>query len=237
MSLINEALKKAQRLRTEDPVGDGPPMPGGGTKITKRGKARNANTMVLIASGGIVLVVLSVIATVFLLNRPSPPAATATTATPTPAKPPVEPASSGPAIVPPTITLPAPTPPVEPAASTTPAAVASAPPTKAGITPAVPPGPIETASTTPAATVPAPAPTPSTTPAVAKPDDRVTAFVEAVRVTGIRSSGADSRVLMNDRVYRVNDIVDRTLSVKLVKVAVDSLTFADANGVTYVKYF
>jgi hypothetical protein len=63
------------------------------------------------------------------------------------------------------------------------------------------------------------------------------AFVDAVRVAGIRSSGDDSRVLMNDRVYRVNDIVDRALGIRLVKVAVDSLTFSDAAGLTYVKYF
>jgi hypothetical protein len=37
--------------------------------------------------------------------------------------------------------------------------------------------------------------------------------------------------------YRVNDIVERSLGVKLTKVATDSLTFADANGVTYVKFF
>ena len=42
---------------------------------------------------------------------------------------------------------------------------------------------------------------------------------------------------MNDRVYRVNDVVDRTLGVRLTKVSTDSLTFTDANGVTYVKYF
>ena len=69
------------------------------------------------------------------------------------------------------------------------------------------------------------------------PDERVSAFVDAVRVAGIRSSGNDSRVLMNDRVYRVNDVVDRALGVRLIKVASDSLTFADANGVTYVKNF
>ena len=69
------------------------------------------------------------------------------------------------------------------------------------------------------------------------PDERITAFVESVRVAGIRSSGTESRVLMNDRVFRVNDIVERTLGVRLVKVEVDSLTFADANGTTYVKYF
>ena len=42
---------------------------------------------------------------------------------------------------------------------------------------------------------------------------------------------------MNERVYRVNDIVDRALGVRLTKVAVDSLTFSDANGVSYIKYF
>ena len=42
---------------------------------------------------------------------------------------------------------------------------------------------------------------------------------------------------MNERVYRVNDIVERTLGVRLIKVAVDSLTFADPNGISYVKNF
>ena len=42
---------------------------------------------------------------------------------------------------------------------------------------------------------------------------------------------------MNERVYRVNDIVERTLGVRLIKVAADSLTFSDPNGITYVKNF
>ena len=60
-------------------------------------------------------------------------------------------------------------------------------------------------------------------------------YIDTIRVTATRAS--EGRVLMNDRMYRVNDIVERTLGVRLVKVAVDSLTFSDANGVTYVKYF
>jgi hypothetical protein len=40
---------------------------------------------------------------------------------------------------------------------------------------------------------------------------------------------------MNERVYRVNDVVERTMSIRLVKAAADSLTFADSRGVTYVK--
>jgi hypothetical protein len=42
---------------------------------------------------------------------------------------------------------------------------------------------------------------------------------------------------MNDRVYRVNDTVERTLGVKLTKVEADQLTFADDNGLVYVKSF
>jgi hypothetical protein len=78
---------------------------------------------------------------------------------------------------------------------------------------------------------------PASPPAPPVRDERVAAFVEAVRVTGIRSSGNESRVLMNDRVYRVNDVVDRTLGVRLVKVATDSLTFADPKGMEYIKNF
>ncbi|HYP18180.1 MAG TPA: hypothetical protein VEQ65_13290, partial [Opitutus sp.] len=69
------------------------------------------------------------------------------------------------------------------------------------------------------------------------PDPRVQDFLDAIRVTGIRSSGNESKVLMNERVYRVNDIVDRTLQLKLIKVSADSLTFSDANGVTYTRNF
>lgn len=63
------------------------------------------------------------------------------------------------------------------------------------------------------------------------------AFLDRLHVTGIRSSGAESKVLMNDRVYRVNDVVDRALGLKLVKVSPDTLTFEDANGLTYTKTF
>jgi len=93
------------------------------------------------------------------------------------------------------------------------------------------------ASTPPAAVAPVAQSTPPPALAPDAPDERVTAFVESVRVTGIRSSGSDSRVLMNERVYRVNDVVERNLNVRLVKAGADSLTFADPRGVLYVKRF
>src|SRR5262245_35910745 len=74
MSLINEALKKAQRVRHEHQ----PEMSAsGGTHggaIARRGKTRSANTMVLLGAGAVVLIVLSVVVTVYLVNRPTKPA-------------------------------------------------------------------------------------------------------------------------------------------------------------------
>ena len=248
MSLINEALKKAQRARTEGQPTDAPPMPGGGP-IAKRGQAQSTKTVVLIGGGALALVLLSVALTIFLVSRK--PAAPAPIAAVTPA-----PTASTPA--PAAASSPSPAPDATAPASTAP--VVAAPPAKApdsggalsagkqrpltaavaevktpGSPPASPVAPAAADVTPPVAAAPTPSSTTPTAPV--KQDERIAAFVEAVRVTGIRSSGNDSRVLMNERVYRVNEIVDRTLGVRLVKVGTDSLTFSDTNGATYVKYF
>jgi hypothetical protein len=71
----------------------------------------------------------------------------------------------------------------------------------------------------------------------AKPSAEVVAFIDAIHVTGVRSSGDGSKVLMNDHVYKVNDVVDRMLNVRLIEVKPDGLTFEDSNGVQYSKNF
>ena len=53
-------------------------------------------------------------------------------------------------------------------------------------------------------------------PAPARPDEKITAFIGTLRVAGVRALGEDSRVLINDRVYRVNDVIDRTLGVRSI---------------------
>jgi hypothetical protein len=70
-----------------------------------------------------------------------------------------------------------------------------------------------------------------------KHDERVNQFIDTIRVAGIRSSGTESRVLMNDRVFRVNEIVERNFGLRLTKVEPNTLTFTDANGAVYVKNF
>ena len=278
MSLINEALKKAQKLRSGDPAGTIAPMPGGTARVTKRGEARSTQQLVLIASGAVVLVVLSVVATFWFINRtpapkpspkpivvkpadnsaPSPvivgpslkpPVTPPETAPTKPATAPVVVEQSPPANTPSTAPVttapskpPVATAPVNPAVETPPSAAAgSAQSAPASSTPAQSVA-TDTASSA-AATQPVTPAAPTPTPAAAAPasiatDPRVHAFVDAVKVAGIRSaSGGDSRVLMNDRVFRVNDIVDRNLGLRLTKVEANALTFTDSNGAIYVKNF
>lgn len=255
MSLINEALKKAQRQR-----GDQAPASDGGATgpIEKRGKPMRAQSLLLLAAAAAVLIAFSVVVTVYLVNRQPPHLASATPPAPKQiirSEPADEPT---PIVVAPILPPPAPATPIAPSprveAAPPPVAAKPAekrlPPAQPVAAPIAEPSSIvakpepTVAERTPAARRPA-AELPAPAPAAAKPaapgnapaDPRVHAFVDAIRVTGIRSSGNESKVLMNDRVFRVNDVVDRSLELKLVKVESDTLTFVDANGVIYTKNF
>jgi hypothetical protein len=76
-------------------------------------------------------------------------------------------------------------------------------------------------------------------PAAAVPEKGtgITGFIESARVAGVRAAGDDSRVLMNDHVYRVNDVVSAELGLRLTRVDADKLTFVDGDGATYIKNF
>lgn len=205
MSLINEALKKAQRERSGTPSGA---MPNTGDFDQRAAPPKRTQSLILIVGGAAALVVLSVGITVYLVSRP-PVAAPST----------------------PVVATPEPVAAVEPVAVAEPVAAAPI------ITLAIPA--IEKASdqVPPAAVVTA-APVEAVPVAPARqPELHIQLFVDAIRVMGIRSSGGESKVLMNDRVYRVNDIVDRVLVLKLVKVEPEMLTFTDANGMVYTKSF
>lgn len=217
MSIINDALKRAQNERTGSAM-DAPPMPGGGSGY-RGNQGMPKGLLMLLIAGAAVVIVLSVVATVYFVNRT--PATSAIAATPVsltattpaviavPAAPGSENASS--AVVTAPIIAPTPAPVVETPTQPTPviASDPAVPATPVGVEPVVE-GSLE---------------------------DRIAAYVDKARVTGIRTSENISKVLMNDKVYRLNDVVDRKLGLRLVKIAPDSLTFADANGATYVKNF
>jgi hypothetical protein len=247
MSLINDALKKAQNQRTGH-LADAAPMPGGGSGANRGQRGMPTGMLVLLIAGAVVVVIISVVATVYFVNRPATPKSTPPVIVST--QPVAAPAvSNGPALPAPALVAPAPTAPGAVSSASQSVAAAAAPaaalatPSPIIIAPVIvkaTPPPVEPPAAPPAAVEEpaAAAATPAAEPVVeGSLEDRINAFVDKVRVTGIRTSDSGSKVLMNDHVYRVNDLVDRKLGLKLVKIAPDSLTFADAKGATYVKSF
>ncbi|MEO7599303.1 MAG: hypothetical protein ABIV50_10250 [Opitutus sp.] len=224
MSLINEALKKAQRQRSDEPAGMSYPTERGDYRV----QPKTTQTIVLIGAGAAVLVVLSVVITVYLLNRTPAAATPPPLATSEAARAPAvaEVSAPSPVIVPPLIAPPPANTETRPPSETATSTVAVSAPAPASTTPAA-------VAAAPIA-IPPIAPLP---PAERQPDLQTQLFVDSIRVMGIRSQGGESKVMMNDRVYRVNDIVDRARVLKLVKVEPELLTFTDPNGMVYTKSF
>jgi hypothetical protein len=232
MSLINEALKKAQHMRSESQGSLQADViaPGGSSQARRRGTILSPKVLLLAAGGVILLVSGSVAATILLTRRPSLP----------------QPSGSQP--VSPRITTPEPVVRTAPVATVGEAAVAIRPASEAKTATIVlppsfaspPPNPAPPAfrpapEVVPSLSVPQPAPAPMPEAKPSTPD--IAAIMATYRVTGIRASGNDSKVLMNDRVYRVGDVVDRTLGLKLVEVANDHLVFVDPQGTRHVRNF
>jgi hypothetical protein len=228
MSLINDALKKAQHQRTGDPGGL-PPMPGSRSAGSGSGSSIPPKTLALIIAGAVGIVVVSVVITIVIVNRK--PAPHVAVVRPAAAKPAADDHAAEPSPV--AVAPIAVSPRTEVAAAkpivAEPARIPVAETTKPAAAPVVA-GP-------PPLPAPAPAPEPVRHLATGTQDIRILTMLDALRVTGIRASGAESKVLMNDRVYRINDMVDYTLGIRLTKVAAEGLTFVDANGTTYVKNF
>lgn len=220
MSLINDALKKAQKQRTgEAPTLASMPTIGGESPrhIARRTSSSPFNPLLIgLGAAGLLIVV---VAAIFLLQDSSDPATDMAATPPVPAAPqpaastPVESRPAEPAFV-----LPIAAPPV---VSTPPATVASSP---------VPTAPAPQPEPAPAEPAPASLP-----PAQLEP--RAMTYIDNIRVAGIRASASDSKVLMNDRVYRVGDTVDHELGLKLVGITTGSLTFEDRAGGQYTRNF
>ncbi|HTJ78212.1 MAG TPA: hypothetical protein VL357_04385 [Rariglobus sp.] len=222
MSLINEALKKAQRQRTDIAPADlssapsttaGSPAP----RIAKRRPPMPARTLVLLLVGGGLVLVTGGILTFVLLTIDSPAPVVAHAA------PAVHPDKVQPVVA--TIPPPAPSP--------------VAPPVPAPVKPVeVATAPAPVVAPVPEIVVPRPAViTPPQPVAPAKPvaNPAVNTFVDAIRVTGVRISGQDSKVILNDRIVRLNDYVDRSLGLRLTKITQTSLGFTDSSGFEYTK--
>lgn len=249
MSLINEALKKAQKQRTGDtPSLTAMPAIGGesASRIARRGKPEGFNALIVRIGLGVgVLAALAVGAFVVLRRPAATPAPTPTTATAV-TPPASTPAATAPVAAPKPVETPvvsAPVPAPAPATAVTPInpPVQAAPTVPALATttivlaPAEKPKPVEPATIQLA---PEPArPAASTPGAARKLEPRAINFVNSIRVAGIRASANDSKVLMNDRVYRVGDTVEAEMGLKLAGITANSLTFEDENGGRFTRNF
>jgi hypothetical protein len=209
MSLINDALKKAARQRTEEQAElPSSPMSSGRKRIPRRGAPMTVQTLMLIIGGAAVLVIGSVVVTVILVTGKSESKL-------------VQEARAVPAIA------------VTPTPQPAPAVAVSVPVEVRPPTPVPTAEPVVQAAPTPAPVVVAAKP-------IAPPRSRVEqvqSFVDSLRVTGIRLAGSESKVLVDGHVYRVNDILDRNLGIRLVAVDADHLTLADSTGASYIKNF
>jgi hypothetical protein len=229
MSLINDALKKAARQRAEEQADVVAPMPGG-SRISRQGAPMKTQTMILVGAAALVLIVVSVVVTgIMLTGKPEakPVAAAA------PAAAPAQQAPAPNIVIQPAAVTVAVQAKAAPVSAPTPVPVAQAAPTPTPSPPPVVQAPEPAAASAPvAAAVPPPAATSSTS-----HTEMVQGVVDAYHISGVRLSGAQSKALLDGHVYKLNDIVDKTLGLKLVKVDDDHLTFVDKDGGTFVKSF
>jgi hypothetical protein len=216
MSLINDALKKAARLRAQEQADMIPPMPGGGqARVSRQREPLRTQTVVLIAGAAVALIVVSAVITGILMTGKPAPKAAAVVAKPVQEAAPT-PAPQKVVVQVPAIAVPPAARPSAPSPTPTPTAAAKAVQIAA---------PVVRVAEPPAA------------PAPQNHNEIIQGIVDRFHISGARSAGADSKALIDGHVYKVNEVIDRSLGLKLVKVEPDRLTFADADGATYVKSF
>lgn len=260
MSLINDALKKAQRQRTGDSPATHSPIPAPNLPPLRAPEIRDPNYTLMIAGGALLLGLVLGGGAYWLLRDSSGksaaanPVATTTQHTQAnsesaPAAPnDTKVASTEPIVAAPlklnlateshpesqTKTASSLAASASTASNTTDSAIAQTMPASGPMpaSPAIlPPAPAANETVVnPAAIAKA------TTPP--EPSEQMVKAIESFRVMGIRAAGgSDAKVLMNDRVYRIGDLVDRSLGIRLTGATTNALTFQDATGASYTRNF
>jgi hypothetical protein len=218
MSLINEALKKAQNQRTVDlTAAPSPASPSATTgaqpqvRIAKRPPPLSARTLIGLIGGGLFGLLAVGVVSFFYFSAPATPPAPA---------PIVKAPSSG----------------LTQTAQTTPGAPVV--PNQQIVTVSLPaiPGAVSTGFTpSPFDTPTRPTPPPAAAVPVANPT--ISDFIDALRISVVRLTPTDPKVVLNGQVFRINDVVDRGLKVRLIKIEAARIIFSDANGFEYPKNY
>lgn len=70
-----------------------------------------------------------------------------------------------------------------------------------------------------------------------KPDPQIIAYIGDLKITAIRMAGKDSKIFINNRVYRLNSTINRQLKIKILKIDPQRIVFIDNVGIKYTKHF
>lgn len=248
MSLINDALKKAQKQRTgETPSLASMPSVGGETphRIARRAKPAGFDTLMIRAGLGAGVLLVVIVGGYFAFRSDAQEKRSAISDQPSasvPSVPPVSPdagsTSAGVTVIPPAPQVSAPAQPsfTLPVAPRPEPAVAKAEPIAPVVqAPAKPTGTDPRVS--PFRSPDSPPAQASTPPAASKLEPRAIQFIENIKVAGIMARPTDSKVLMNDRVYRLGSLVEAEMGLTLVGITASSLTFEDERGARYTRTF
>ena len=71
--------------------------------------------------------------------------------------------------------------------------------------------------------------------AAAAPNQAVIDWLSEAKVTGVRMSGDNSKAVINNKAYAVGELVHYSLGLKLIVIQESRLLFEDANGKRYMK--
>lgn len=230
MSLINDALKKAQNRHGDStPATPSVAGPAAIPSVPRKGKTPFGKIALICV--GIALLSAAVSTTVILLvvrdDKPTPLLAPVAT-------PPAQPAPSTPVATAPTSSpITDPSPPAS--VATTP--ILAQPSAPSPVTPTDIENPIQPASTAaPVVSLPSPIVAEPAAPAI-KIGTRIQAFIDRLRITSIRISDTGNKVILNDRLFRENDLVEPALGLRLTAIEPKLLTFTDESGNIYLRHF
>jgi hypothetical protein len=71
--------------------------------------------------------------------------------------------------------------------------------------------------------------------AAAPPSDEAIAWLGNARLSGVRISETDSRIILNGRAYGIGDYVNFNLGLKVMVIQEERVLFVDDNGKKYMK--
>jgi rRNA maturation endonuclease Nob1 len=234
MSLINQALRKAQRDRTPERMPTGASQPGLSAKQGYSGSSTSSGfrpaLIIGLALTVAVLIGLVVGLSIVLFTGDSTaqPPSQANATQPPERLAPVKPAASEP--IEPQMTPPASS--RAPAESTAPDVVAEL---RRAREAAVAKAQAEAQAAAEAAAEAEAEAAAAQKAASAKPSREVIEWLGASKISGVRLSGSDSRVILNGNAYSVGDEVNFSLGLKVLVIQETRILFEDRNGKKYMK--